>query len=80
MLAFLKEKITLGTAACPPYHPAIVIGGLFRRTEPEDREARLGPLPRRLANDRRPDAFRDLELEAEIWKPTQDLGVGAQAS
>ena len=44
MLAFLKEKmLTLGTAACPPYHLAIVIGGTSRRDDDEDRQARLLP-------------------------------------
>ena len=45
MLAFLKEKVlTLGTAACPPYHLAIVIGGTTRRADHEDGEARLHAL------------------------------------
>ena len=82
MIAFLKEKIlTLGTAACPPYHLAIVIGGTERRAEPEDGEARLGPLSRHAADvgrARTARAFRDLALEAEIQKLTQELGVGAQ--
>ena len=55
MIAFLKEKIlTLGTAACPPYHLAIVIGGTERGTDAEDRQARLDPLSRRAADHRRP--------------------------
>ena len=82
LIAFLKEKIlTLGTAACPPYHLAIVIGGTERRADAEDRQARLGPLSRRACRRRgAPDgrAFRDLALEAEIHKLTQQLGVGAQ--
>jgi fumarate hydratase class I len=42
LMAFLEEKIrTLGTAACPPYHLAIVIGGTSAEAEPEDGEARL---------------------------------------
>ena len=54
MIAFLKEKIlTLGTAACPPYHLAIVIGGTERGADFEDRQARLRPLPRRAADQRR---------------------------
>ena len=53
LMAFLKEKIlTLGTAACPPYHLAIVIGGTQRRADAEDREARLDPLSRRAADRR----------------------------
>ena len=42
MLEFLDEKIrSLGTAACPPYHLAVVIGGTSRGVRAEDREVRL---------------------------------------
>ena len=52
LLRFLDAKIrTLGTAACPPYHLAIVIGGTLRRVHAQDREARELPLPRRAADD-----------------------------
>ncbi len=82
MLAFLKEKIlTLGTAACPPYHLAIVIGGTSGRTEPEDGEARLHQISRHPADARAREgghAFRDLEMEKEVHKLTQQMGVGAQ--
>ncbi len=54
MIAFLKEKIlTLGTAACPPYHLADRHRGLERGIDPEDRQARLDPLSRRPADQRR---------------------------
>ena len=81
MLAFLREKIlTLGTAACPPYHLAIVIGGLSAeltlKTVKLASARYLDGLPTSGAPDGR--AFRDLELEAEIHKLTQKLGVGAQ--
>ena len=81
MIAFLKEKIlTLGTAACPPYHLAIVIGGLSAeqtlKTVKLASARYLDALPTSGGPDGR--AFRDLGLEAEIWKLTQDLGVGAQ--
>ena len=81
MIAFLKEKIlTLGTAACPPYHLAIVIGGtgaeLTLKTVKLASARYLDALPTTGAPDGR--AFRDLELEAEILKLTQELGVGAQ--
>jgi fumarate hydratase class I len=81
MLAFLKEKIlTLGTAACPPYHLAVVIGGLSAeltlKTVKLASARYLDALPTSGAPDGR--AFRDLDLEAEIWKLTQGLGVGAQ--
>jgi fumarate hydratase class I len=81
MIAFLREKIlTLGTAACPPYHLAIVIGGT---------SAELTMKTVKLASTRYYDdlpaqgseaghAFRDLEMEREVHKLTQSLGVGAQ--
>ncbi len=53
LLAFLKEKIlTLGTAACPPYHLAIVIGGTSAEALHEDGEARFRPLSRCAADPR----------------------------
>ena len=53
MLAFLEEKIrSLGTAACPPYHLAIVVGGP-RRIRAEDGQVRLGPVPGHAAPGRR---------------------------
>ena len=81
MVAFLKEKIlTLGTAACPPYHLAIVIGGLSAeltlKTVKLASARYLDGLPTSGSADGR--AFRDLELETEIHKLTQQLGVGAQ--
>jgi len=81
MIAFLKEKIlTLGTAACPPYHLAIVIGGtsaeLTMKTVKLASVRYLDALPTSGGPDGR--AFRDLAMEAEIHKLTQSLGVGAQ--
>ncbi|HXZ18163.1 MAG TPA: fumarate hydratase [Roseiarcus sp.] len=81
LIAFLKEKIlTLGTAACPPYHLAIVIGGLSAeltlKTVKLASARYLDSLPTEGAADAR--AFRDLKLEEEIHKLTQQLGVGAQ--
>lgn len=81
MLAFLKEKIlTLGTAACPPYHLAIVIGGtsaeLTMKTVKLASARYLDELPTQGSDDGH--AFRDLEMEKEIHKMTQSLGVGAQ--
>ena len=81
MLAFLKEKVlTLGTAACPPYHLAIVIGGTS--AEMTMKTVKLASckyydtLPEHGSEDGH--AFRDREMEAEIQKMTQSLGVGAQ--
>ena len=81
LVAFLKEKIlTLGTAACPPYHLAIVIGGLSAeqtiKTVKLASTRYLDSLP--TSGDSQARAFRDLELEAEIHKLTHQLGVGAQ--
>jgi fumarate hydratase class I len=81
MLAFLKEKVlTLGTAACPPYHLAIVIGGtsaeLTMKTVKLASTRYLDTLPTKGSEDGH--AFRDLDMEQEIHKMTQSLGVGAQ--
>ncbi|MBB3656976.1 fumarate hydratase class I [Rhizobium sp. BK650] len=81
MLDFLKEKIlTLGTAACPPYHLAIVIGGtsaeMNLKTVKLASTRYLDDLP--TEGSESGHAFRDLEMEKEIHKLTQNLGVGAQ--
>jgi fumarate hydratase class I len=81
MLAFLKEKIlTLGTAACPPYHLSIVIGGtsaeLTMKTVKLASTRYLDDLPTQGSEDGH--AFRDLAMEQEVHKLTQSLGVGAQ--
>ena len=81
LLPFLKEKVlTLGTAACPPYHLAIVIGGTS--AEMTMKTVKLASckyydtLPEHGSGDGH--AFRDKEMEREIQKMTQSLGVGAQ--
>ncbi|MFL6800139.1 MAG: fumarate hydratase [Xanthobacteraceae bacterium] len=81
LLAFLKEKVlTLGTAACPPYHLAIVIGGtsaeLTMKTVKLASCRYLDDLPTRGSEDGH--AFRDLEMEREVHQLTQSLGIGAQ--
>ena len=81
MLAFLKEKVlTLGTAACPPYHLAIVIGGtsaeLTMKTVKLASCKYYDALPDQGSEDGH--AFRDRDMEREIQKMTQSLGVGAQ--
>jgi fumarate hydratase class I len=81
MIAFLKEKVlTLGTAACPPYHLAIVIGGtsaeLTMKTVKLASCHYLDALPTAGSEDGH--AFRDLAMEQEVHKLTQSLGVGAQ--
>ncbi|UTW54435.1 fumarate hydratase [Kordiimonas sp. SCSIO 12610] len=81
MLAFLEEKIkTLGTAACPPYHLAITIGGLSAEqnlaTVKKASARDLDNLP--TTGDETGRAFRDIELEEKIHKMTQNMGIGAQ--
>ncbi|MGP0092070.1 MAG: fumarate hydratase [Xanthobacteraceae bacterium] len=81
LLAFLKEKVlTLGTAACPPYHLAIAIGGtsaeLTMKTVKLASCRYLDGLPMQGSPDGH--AFRDRVMEQEVFKLTQSLGVGAQ--
>ena len=81
MLAFLKEKVlTLGTAACPPYHLAIVIGGtsveLTMKTVKLASTHYYDELPTQGSEDGH--AFRDLAMEQEVLAMTQSTGVGAQ--
>jgi fumarate hydratase class I len=81
LAAYLKEKImTLGTAACPPYHLAIVIGGtsaeLTMKTVKLASTKYYDNLPTQGSEDGH--AFRDLEMEQEVLKMTQSSGVGAQ--
>src|SRR5215210_538721 len=81
LMPFLKEKIlTLGTAACPPYHLAIVIGGLTAeqtlKTVKLASTRYLDALP--TEGSESGHAFRDLAMEAEVHKMTQALGIGAQ--
>jgi fumarate hydratase class I len=72
--------LTLGTAACPPYHLAIVIGGtsaeLNLKTVKLASARYLDGLPTRGSEDGH--AFRDLAMEQEIHRLTQQMGVGAQ--
>ena len=81
LLNFMTDKMkSLGTAACPPYHLAFVIGGT---------SAELNLKTVKLATARYLDglpteggdaghAFRDLELEARLLEISQQLGIGAQ--
>ena len=81
LLRFVSEKIrTLGTSACPPYHLALVVGGL---------SAELTLKTVKLASARYLDglptqgnelgrAFRDLALEAEVLRLCNETGIGAQ--
>jgi len=79
---WLDEKLrSIGTAACPPYHLAIVIGGTSAehtvKTAKLASTKYLDTLP--TAGDARTGhAFRDLDLEEEVLKLTRTLGIGAQ--
>lgn len=82
MLDFLREKIiSLGTAACPPYHLAIVIGGTsaeFALKTAKYASARyLDSLPTH-GDAATGHGFRDLELEEQVHELTRELGIGAQ--
>ena len=79
--AWMDEKIrTLGTAACPPYHLGVVIGGTsaeYALKVAKLASARyLDSLPTHGNNTG--TGFRDLELEAEVLKISQATGIGAQ--
>ena len=78
---FLDEKLReLGTAACPPYHLAIVVGGTsaeYALKVAKYASAKyLDDLP--VHGSAGGHAFRDLEMEAEVWAQTQKFGIGAQ--
>ncbi len=81
MLDFLDEKIrSLGTAACPPYHLAVVIGGTSAefalKTAKYASAHYLDQLP--TSGSLSAHGFRDLALEQEVFKLTQGFGIGAQ--
>ncbi|HEX5089816.1 MAG TPA: fumarate hydratase [Nocardioides sp.] len=81
MLQFLDEKIrSLGTAACPPYHLAVVVGGTSAefalKTAKYASAHYLDNLP--TEGTMTAHGFRDLELEEEVFKLTQSFGIGAQ--
>ena len=81
MMRFLDEKIrSLGTAACPPYHLAIVVGGTSAeyalKTAKYASAHYLDSLP--TAGSASGHAFRDLQMEQEVLALTQQMGIGAQ--
>jgi len=81
MLEFLDERIrSLGTAACPPYHLAIVVGGTSAeyalKTAKYASAHYLDTLP--TSGSSAAHGFRDVELEEEVFKLTQSFGIGAQ--
>ena len=81
MITFLEEKIrSLGTAACPPYHLAIVVGGTSAefalKTAKYASAHYLDTLPKEGSLSGR--GFRDLELEQQVLELTRRTGIGAQ--
>ncbi|MGK5446463.1 fumarate hydratase [Streptomyces radiopugnans] len=81
MMRFLEEKIrSLGTAACPPYHLAIVVGGTSAeyalKTAKYASAHYLDSLP--TSGSPAGHGFRDPELEEKVFELTQKLGIGAQ--
>ena len=81
LMAFVEEKVkTLGTAACPPYHIALVIGGLSAdqtlKTVKLASTKYLDQLP--TSGNELGRAFRDLEWEERIHQLCRDMGIGAQ--
>ena len=78
---FLDEKLrTLGTAACPPYHLAVVIGGTSAehamKTAKYASAKYLDTLP--VSGSETGHGFRDLEWEQRILELTRQFGIGAQ--
>src|SRR4051812_38929182 len=81
MLEFLDEKIrSLGTAACPPYHLAVVVGGTSAefalKTAKYASAKYLDELP--TSGSVAGHGFRDHDLEQEILELTRGFGIGAQ--
>jgi fumarate hydratase, class I len=81
MAAFLDEKLrALGTAACPPYHLAIVVGGTSAefalKTAKYASAKYLDSLP--TAGTMAAHGFRDVELEQDVLEITRRSGIGAQ--
>ena len=81
LAAFLDEKLrSLGTAACPPYHLAIVVGGMSA-----EYTLKVAKLASARYLDALPDAgselghaFRDRDLEQQVLELTRQFGIGAQ--
>ncbi|GAA1905052.1 fumarate hydratase [Streptomyces sodiiphilus] len=81
LMRFLEQKIrSLGTAACPPYHLAVVVGGTSAeyalKTAKYASAHYLDELP--AAGSATGHGFRDRELEEKVFRLTQQIGIGAQ--
>ncbi|WP_369204286.1 fumarate hydratase [Streptomyces sp. PU-14G] len=81
MMKFLEEKIrSLGTAACPPYHLAIVVGGTSAEYALKTAKYASAHYLDELPTEGSPSGhgFRDTELEEKVFELTQKIGIGAQ--
>jgi fumarate hydratase class I len=81
LAAFLDEKLrSLGTAACPPYHLAIVIGGLSAEQNLKVAKLASAHYLDTLPTEGSPSghAFRDTDLESQVLEMTRQFGIGAQ--
>jgi fumarate hydratase class I len=81
LIAFLDERLrALGTAACPPYHLAIVVGGTSAefalKTAKYASAKYLDTLP--TSGSPAGHGFRDLDLESQVLELTRTFGIGAQ--
>ncbi|SEJ31298.1 fumarase, class I, homodimeric [Azotobacter beijerinckii] len=81
LMAFLRENLKkIGTAACPPYHLAVVIGGTSAestlKTVKLATARYLDDLPTQ--GGEFGQAFRDVEAEKEIFELTKEFGIGCQ--
>ncbi|AXK37373.1 fumarate hydratase [Streptomyces armeniacus] len=81
MMKFLEEKIrSLGTAACPPYHLAVVVGGTSAEYALKTAKYASAHYLDELPGEGSPagHGFRDRELEQQVFELTQRIGIGAQ--
>ncbi|GAA1007123.1 fumarate hydratase [Streptomyces sp. F-3] len=81
MMKFLEEKIrSLGTAACPPYHLAIVVGGTSAEFALKTAKYASAHYLDNMPTEGSPlgHGFRDKEMEEKVFELTQRIGIGAQ--
>ena len=81
LMRFLEAKLrSLGTSACPPYHLALVVGGMSAEFTMKTLKLAsthyLDDLP--TSGNELGRAFRDLDLEQKIFKLSTEIGIGAQ--
>ena len=81
LATFLDEKLrSLGTAACPPYHLAVVVGGLSAEQNLKVAKLASARYLDNLPTEGSPlgHAFRDTDLEQQVLELTRNFGIGAQ--